>query len=399
MELINLEAPIKYGDYKNKPLFFAETKNQNDALYPIYKKMKGSLFFGLNGFGVKKFSLIKAYFISLFFIHRLFKEYKNATDFQKYSFKYGLNKYLLTYGYYIECISLLKKLKPNVVIVANDHLLETRGLVKAANDLNISTIYLQHASVSENFPSLNFTYAFLDGFDSLKKYNAIDRKTKTNVFLTGFAKFDENLNFINKSVKLKSIGICVSTLDKYENIEYLIKNLSQDFKQLKIILRPHPGDKRKIMKIVQDVNNDNLTFSDSKTEDSFMFLQKTDAVIVGESNILLEAAMLNVYPIYYEISKYKKHDAYSFLQNGLVDKYYQNYNDLKKMILSLIKSKPSVRHKAKYYYNTIDTPYDGQSSDLIKELLSDIIKNGNPNLTRWQKVDGVELTVYQIARD
>lgn len=395
-EFFKINSSVKFANYKNKPLLIAVSKNQHDALYPIYKKMKGALFLGLNGFGEKIFSLKKAYLISLLFVFKLFNEYKNANDFQKYSFKFALNEYLLSYGYYIQCYLLLKKTKPNMVIVANDHLLPTRGLIKAATDLNIITIYLQHASVSENFPPLNFTYAFLDGYDALNKYNSIEGKSDTKVFLTGFAKFDGMNNFINKSAKVKYIGVCVSTIDNYVDIKLLIKNLSQDFKHLKIILRPHPGDKRNIKKIVENENNNKLIFSDSDKEDSFVFLKKVDSIISGESNILLEAALLNVYPIFYEISKYQIHDCYGFIRNRLVNKYYENYVDLQKLLLSLLKNKPSVRNKAKYYYNTINTQYDGHSSDLIKELLSEIIDEGRVDLKNWKKIKDVKLTAYQL---
>ena len=70
-------------------------------------------------------------------------------------------------------------------------------------------------------------------------------------------------------------------------------------------------------------NNNSIKISDSNKSHPFEFLSKVDAIISGNSAVLLEAALVNVFPIYFfseeNIIKYNddNFDRYGFVKNGI----------------------------------------------------------------------------------
>ena len=91
-----------------------------------------------------------------------------------------LNLFCGAYSYVPYFINILSKTKPKLVIVSNDHSLNCRSLRLAAQILGIRTLYIQHASISNIFPPLEFDYALLDGLVSYKKYVSCYEKNKNN---------------------------------------------------------------------------------------------------------------------------------------------------------------------------------------------------------------------------
>jgi len=209
----------------------------------------------------------------------------------------------------------------------------------------------------------------LEGQDALDKYSK--KRVNGEVALIGMPKFDKYFPYINMNNSIETIGICTNTLDDVSNIEKLCSILRTSFPTMKIIIRPHPRDPRK--QLYQTlIENYKLDFSDSKKENSFEFLTKVDANIAGESSVHLEAALMNVYPIHYKLNN-KYFDHYSYIKNGLIQNKFEAPNDLVNFILSIKRNKPNIRNRVKNYVDTVNTQYDGKSTQKAVEIINKFV--------------------------
>jgi hypothetical protein len=327
----------------------------------------------------------------LFFPIVLFK-YLKSNGHQRKTYKYIFDQYWLTYGYYFTTWFWLDRLKPQVMIVSNDHGMATRVVTKVAKEKNIPTVYIQHASVTENFPPLEFDYAFLEGYDALMKYDQAG-PSETIVFLIGMAKFDGYTNYINSNTLVSKVGICLNPKDPMARVIELCNHLLEKPLGVSYVLRPHPGDKRKD-KWFYLASRYGFEISDPVVENSFEFFKRLDAIIAGNSNIILEAVLLNVSPIYFDFNE-SNNDWYGFIKNGLID-YSNKAVDVRVKLLNLITSKPFIREKAKVYCASVGTKYDGCSSQLALELISQIILHGKIHTEGWKRIEGVSLEAYTV---
>lgn len=277
----------------------------------------------------------------------------------------------------------------------NDHNMPCRALVQAAKELRIPTIYIQHASVTLKFPPLRFDYALLDGLDALEKYDQIGTSS-TKVFLVGVPKLDSALAFANHHAKVQRIGICTNKLDPLQRVDDLCQHIRHTFPDIPLVLRPHPGDNR--WPLWQDLaQRHQIDFSDARVQLSTDFLRTVDAVIVSSSNILLEATLLNVFPLYYDFTQQAR-DGYGFLRNGLT-LYTSEPGELSAQLRALLAFKPDVQVRARRYCATLGTTYAGRSSALALSLIHDIAR-GNPiQQERWRRIVACNLDAYELATD
>lgn len=365
--------PLRLIAPKRRIMFFYITKNNFDSLKPIANLLPNSVLITAypkwkQGYLIPMFF---AYLFSLPFLPTLLCYIYKSKGYQGKSFSSFFKQYWLTFGFYYFLRIYLRLTVPKAIVVANDHRPEPRTLVLVAQELKIATFYIQHASVSEKFPPLNFDYALLEGKDSLSKYSKIG-EIKSKVFLIGMAKFDKYFLEINKSVKLTKLGICTNKLDPLDKVSDLTRYLSKRFAAIELFLRPHPGKANKYKLFHQNLAlRVSARYSDPETESTFVFLKKVDAIIACRSSILLEAALLNVYPIYYDYTN-KKMDGYGYVRNNLAD-YVNNYKNLEVIIERLIRYKPYIRNRTKYYCETVGTENDGKSAELAKDIISSIV--------------------------
>ena len=137
-----------------------------------------------------------------------------------------------------------------------------------------------------------------------------------------------------------------------------------------------------------------MGFSDSKIESAFELLNRVDAIIAGDSNILLEAALMNVFPIFYDFAQTQL-DWYGFQRNGLV-KYCSEPQEVCRRLKQLSENRSSVRMKAKTYCATLGTPYEGRSSALASAIIEDFVSNGNVDKSRWRRIPDAKLEAYTL---
>lgn len=261
------------------------------------------------------------------------------------------------------CKKILQEQEPKALVFSNDHTIKNRGLLLAAKQLNIPTIYIQHASVTMNFPPLKFDLSLLEGKDTLVKYKNI-ANIEGKVSLVGMPKFDGYEKFRNTSKDIKRVGICSKIIDAEKDIIQLLHFVKKKFPDLILTYRPHPRDARK-SNFPKDV-----LISNSKKEMIFDFLKNQDLVIAGDTSLHLEATMLNVQSIYFDITVNEGFlDAYGYVKNELVPKA-ENLDMLTTILARKQEHKQDIWKKASYYNATIGTVNDGKSQQLvIKEIL------------------------------
>jgi hypothetical protein len=206
-------------------------------------------------------------------------------------------------------------------------------------------------------------------------------------------KYDEHFRYVNIRMKVESIGVCTNDLDPILRVDQLLGKIRQEFASLPILLRPHPGDTREGMWRNLAGKYD-LHFSDSKTELSFDFLKKVDAIIAGDSNIHLEAALMNVIPLYYDFVQAHL-DWYGFQRNGLVQ-YFSEPSEVCRYLREVAHKKPAVRTKAKLYCATIGTCYDGHSADLAAALIQSFRSGAVLDVSIWKRIPGINLEAYTL---
>lgn len=272
-------------------------------------------------------------------------------------------------GLYESYLSALRKHRPTAIVFSNDHTLEPRALLLAAETLGIPTVYIQHACVRRDFPPLRFSLSLLEGQDSVDKYSLVT-KPRGKISLIGLPRMDAWIKTKNTAEKVTRLGICSNLLDPIERLELVIKTLSVQFPNLAITYRPHPSDKR-VLRFAAA----NVSVSDSKTESAMVFLQRHDAVIAGNTSIHYEALSLNMASVYFRFDDDKNavDDMYDFVKQGLVPAP-NTPDELVAYIAQLELAKPAdLTQKAQYYNATLGTKDEGHSEALALRAIKETI--------------------------
>lgn len=343
-------------------------KNEVDSMAPIQRQIDNSFMLGQKNYR-QDFPFFKSYLLAVFFIPFVLLKYLSCKDpYIKKSYFYAFDSFCLAYALYLTIPPWLKKISPNKVIICNQLNVFHRSLAKYAHEKNIETVFMQHASVSDNFPPLtDYRTAFFEGEDTLHKYQN-NESCNLQLYLIGMPKADESFNFINKTNQVKNVGICTNQLDDIKKYENLVKELSNMKRLINIYVRPHPSDRRfsewSTISKKYDIN-----FSNSKIVHSFDFLKSVDLIIAGDSNIHLEATLMNITSIYYDPLKADL-DFYDFKKNGMVE-YFDDIKSLSNRVELLISKRESNRIKARYYNDIINTNFDGKSTELAVSILCD----------------------------
>ena len=373
----------------NSMVFFVCSKNERDAIYPIYNSTKNSCL--IDTIGGNNFKLFWAYLIGILFFPLIYFKYIFSRHYRRKSIRHVFDHYLISYGLYIYSYIWMKLVMPKAIILSNHTNTINRVILTVAKDLYIKTMYVQHASVTDNFPPLTFDYALLEGMDSLNKYSK-SGYTNTKIFLIGMPKYDYYIKYTNRNLNVRSIGICLNAIDSIDRILEICKVIRNDFPTIKMIIRPYGIIKHHSEWDIL-YNKFNITFSDFNKEKSFDFLQNVDAIISGESNIILEAALMNVFPIYYD-SIMQKMDYYGFIKNGIV-KYSSEPSEVCDILKETLHVKPSVREKAKLYCHTIDTVYDGHSTELACDVMKYLNSKEGDKYEKWIRIRNIDIEAYE----
>lgn len=365
------------------------SRNQLSAVEPVIERLSEARVLSMNGVVPgPPFPDVQAYLRGIRHFRSLLRLRSNASEYTQIGYDHFLDRYLLTYGYYETALRLLEHVRPELLLVSNDHSMEPRTLTCAATRLGITTAYMQHASVTAGFPPLAFDLAFLDGEDAARKYDQATSRRPT-AFLCGIAKADIARRSYRERTELNHLGVCVNEVDPQPEVEAFIADLRRARPALEIVLRPHPRDQRK-----WDAGRLGISVSDAKAESSFSFLDRMDAVVTGPSNIALEAALIGVRSAFKDFGGLA-HDPYGFVQEGLcvpIDTAEEAWLALDPKLNS--ESSPAPLRK---YCATVGTSYDGRSAELVQELILERL-SGDIDMVRWRKrPDFDHIDVYELA--
>ncbi len=373
-------------------MFFAVSKNERDSLATIVSRVPGACLVGKNGQSSVGFPWASSYLISCFFFPLVLMRYIAARGYRRRAFSYVFDHFWLIYGLYIVSRRWLRRCKPRAVVLANQLSMPHRVVMKAAREERIPTFYVQHASTADRFPPLVVDFALLEGRDALNKLVRAGT-TEPRVFLIGMPKLDDHVPHLNCKATVEIVGVCTNGLDPIERADLLCARLRGEFPSIPMILRPHNADRRG--KEWRELSSRyGMEYSDSGTELSFNFLKRVDAIISGESNILLEAALLDVYPIYFDFPL-SALDWYGFRRSGLVE-YRTEPQEVIDQIRELSRLKPSVRCRAGLYCATVGTNYDGFSGALAGALVLALTRLRGDIPKGWKRIPEVGLEAYEL---
>jgi hypothetical protein len=345
-------------------LFFGESSNNNLVFNPIieslhkidYKLVKDN----------SDYPLIKSVFLSIQFLPQLFFEYVEANSVNRKIIRSNAVSMLSSWGKFILARQLLRKYNPEVLFMANDHSPFNRCLLHHAKNIGIKTCYMQHASVSDKFPSLEFDYSLLDGQESFEKYRKTSKRN-SKVILCGSARYDKF--YRTKRIKnCSKIGISINQLDNIDVVKNLCLDLRKCLKNCELVVRPHPN--------MIDWNrgwfeSENIEYSEASTVSSDDYLKSLKLQISNVSGIHLDAAMMNVPTVLYQLSKQRVIDHYGYLVSGLI-KEAISFADLLNHIKypnGLVSNDETIQ----YYVASVGTSIEGKVGEFTANYIRSIL--------------------------
>jgi hypothetical protein len=366
-------------------VFVSFATNHVEALAPVARHVSAAYFTRINIFGRgplhldggfdASFPLGIAHLASVPFLPVLIWRWVTARGWLREVFTRFFGAFWSAYGLSIAGEWWLRKLRASALVVANDHNTHTRVLAACARRLRIPTFYVQHASVTERFPPLSFDHALLDGEDALRKY-ASAGVTDCTTWLVGMSKLDGRRLAINSRPGVRTVGICTNFHDPVERVEELCRVILSSFPGIQIILRARPsGPGQEWVDLA-----DNLRIERSRIEIEPVtdFLQRTDVLIAGESAVLLEAAVLDVAPLYYDFSG-RRLDWYGYVSPPEAVAILHEWR----------RARPSARSLASYFCETIGTGFEGRSGELAASVIDDVLAGAVHPMWRSSRVAGI----------
>ena len=248
---------------------------------------------------------------------------------------------------------LLKK-----VVFANDHNVHNRLFKIACEKVNIKTVYLQHASVTSMFPKLDFDQNFLFGDVDLIKYKKIGQIIG-EVFLVGSPKFDELYQYRRNIVTEKkyTFGLALNLIDETEKIKSLIDIVLTNT-SYNIIVRMHPGDKRKL-----NYSTERITIQNAKDSSLLSFFSNIDFMLAGESSIHLESLYVYIPSFYINLTINENKDYYEFLKFNLIKEL--NLRGISDEHFLKLSVEPISTENLKLFIHSINEIYDGNVEEYI----------------------------------
>lgn len=363
---------FRFLKFKKEVLFISPTLNNQKAISPIVKKMNESTYMILDNY-YSFYPLALIYLYSLRYIFNFIVYYLSKGCEDRALIRYFFQDFFMTMGFYkVTNIFLKKNPCIKIIVFANDHIMQNLCLIHFARKYNIQTIYTQHASITDRFPSLQFSYSFLDGMESWDKYKKIGG-AKGTVFLSGSPRFDI-INTIKQKRNLKKrIGIALNIWDSNEIVMQLCTYIQSKCDKT-IIVRPHPALEHKDWSSFTDIG---IILSLPSKENAFNFISDLDLLIANESSIHLDAALMNVPTILYNFSDNKIVDWYSYIKNGLIT-VAKSKEDVCKTIFELHRITIN-KTRVQYFVASFGTIYEGKIGKHIAEFITCLLSNNERN--------------------
>lgn len=386
--------------------FIGLSSNQIASLGPIHEQLssrRSSMLWTRESF---RRLFVWAYPLSLPFLPCLLYQWLTSREYRRASFRWSMDDYWLNYGLYMAWRFWLRRVAPTAVLIGNDHVQMSCVLAAAARDEGILTWYVQHACVTEAFPPLSTDYALLDGIDAAEKYAGAG-PSATKVFLVGIGKFDAFSASVRTSTQFRELGVCFSMADSVDRSLELLRALANHAitKRVAVTVRPHPRmPAGSIDQLESAAKEFGFAWSEPTVESSFEFLCRQDVMICGLSAIALEASLVNVVPLNYQLNL-DHADWYGFIKNGLT-RSTENLDYLAEWLEEFeVSGTPAVRQLATRYCATVGSRWDGHSAELAAMVIDATLQTDESkslealeSLGMTQEPVGT-LTVYTLSDD
>ncbi|OFY51437.1 MAG: hypothetical protein A2W85_09870 [Bacteroidetes bacterium GWF2_41_31] len=348
-------------------LFFGASNNNQLSFKTIISNLKDVKYVTIRD--DTDYPMIRAIYLSAPYFIDLFRAYRKANLRQKRALVKNPIDYLLAYGKFIIANRIIVNYKPTLIVLANDHSPMNRCLLKVASNLQIKTLFLQHASVTNKFPKLLFDYSLLDGEESFSKYG-MQTKPNGKVLLTGSPRFDDFYT-VSEKEGLCKIGIAVNELDDFNIVKQLCVDLIKNT-TFQLVVRPHP-----IMKSWHKewFLANNIEFSDASQVKPYTYLSKIFLQISNTSSIHLDAAIMKVPTVMYQLSSMPIEDHYEYLKHGLIKKA-SSIDELVQFIGHPVSLLPSDKTLS-YYVASAFTAMEGNVGFFISRYINAILQNSD----------------------
>lgn len=352
--------PPKY----NGVLVFGLTVNNRNSLLPIIECIGKEQVCAI--IKPKDFPMWRVYLYAYPHLFSLLKQYKIERCDNKKAIRFFFSKFWRIYGCQRMAIKMLDYYKPKVVVLANDHTEMNRCLMNESNAKGVNTLYVQHASITEKFPPLHFSYSMLDGYDSFLKYKEIG-DLRSVVYLSGGVRFDAIQR--NKNSR-RLVGVAMNTIDDEAIVKetcLIIKSILKEGEN--VILRPHPMMDQQYWN--SWCNENHIEFSSSREENSFIYLSRLKLLVSNQSSIHLDAAMCHTPAVVYNLSNSSVFDHYGYKEKGLVPEV-ESIEELKEF-LNDIEDYEYNEKIVKYFNSSYKAPFEGKVAPLIANLIETIL--------------------------
>lgn len=319
------------------------------------------------------FPLAQAYLVSLLQLGQTYRAARMAQGYRRLGWHYAGSEYALTPGFLQTAQALLRRTRPGLVLVCNDHLMRTRVLARAAHDLGVPTAYVQHASVTDRFPPLFTSVALLDGRDALDKYLAAG-PSSSRVFLTGSPLHDALGRAGATSQPSGRVGVCLNANDHPSLTAELVRRLQEAPWVDEVEVRTHPRDHRPWARLLQEEGCTALKVVSAVEEPIEHFLARVGRVVAGDSNVHLEAAVFGRPSVRLDPGE-RPVDAYGFVRAGLM----RTAADPAAAVAELARAQVAPAEVLRHFSANAGGPWAGRSGELIvATLLAVAADHGDP---------------------
>lgn len=297
---------------------FKKEKIEFEIVYPLYleeeyrleknsyaKENYKYLFFKIIGFIKKKFNLFKFPIEDKEYLEKLKKYFKKETGIKNLEIlsEKKLREMLINfeseYKYYT---SFFKIKQPEKIYIICSYGQE--ALIKAAQDLNIEVVELQHGMMTKYHVGYNFLEVKVPYFpDKLLLWgeywkNNVELPKNIKIELYGYPYFRRQYKNYKNIVKNSNQVIFISQGTIGKSLSEKAIEFTKENPNLKVVYRLHPGEflrwKKEYKDLYENRNLENLEISDNNDKNLYEYLFESEYLIGVYSTVIFEALNLGL---------------------------------------------------------------------------------------------------------
>jgi len=210
---------------------------------------------------------------------------------------------------------------PQAIILANQFSPRQKALLSAFSLRGVRSVYVQHAAIGGFEGPLIVDCAVLQGFDSVRKYLA-QGPAPLELVLGGAIKVEAARGLRTTGSSAAVIGLCpdigLNPEDCGAKVIGDAQRLAAETGATSVQIRPHPTDSFfeawRAAAVAAGVK-----FSDSRVVPTQSFLASLKGLVVGDSNLVVEALALGVEVRPLDGSGLPRSDQYGMIAAGVLD--------------------------------------------------------------------------------